>query len=176
MQSQNLPGYTLVRSDRRTLSVEVARDGTMMVRAPRRCSQRDIAQFVASHAEWIAAKQTQQRARAQAHPEPTEAQRLVLQQRAHEELPAHVAHYAARMGLSYTGVTITGARTRFGSCSAKNSLCFSWRLMQYPDAAIEYVVVHELAHIVHKNHGKEFYALIASILPDYRARVRLLRG
>lgn len=176
MQSQNLPGYTLVRSDRRTLSVEVARDGTVLVRTPRRCSQRDIAQFVAARAEWIAAKQVEQRARAQAHPEPTEAQSLALQQRACEELPARIAHYAARMELSYAGVTITGARTRFGSCSAKNRLCFSWRLMQYPDEAIDYVVVHELAHIVHKNHGKEFYALIASILPDYRARLHLLRG
>jgi predicted metal-dependent hydrolase len=47
--------------------------------------------------------------------------------------------------------------------------------MQYPDAAIDYVVVHELAHIVHKNHGKMFYALIESVLPDYKARIRLLR-
>ena len=176
MEPQNFPAYTLVRSSRRTLAVEITRDGAVLVRAPRRCPQRDITQFVAAHAKWIAEKLAQQQARAQAHPEPTEAQRLALQQRARAELPARVAHYAERMELSHTGITITSARTRFGSCSAKNRLCFSWRLMQYSDEAIDYVIVHELAHIVHKNHGKEFYALVASILPDYRTRIRLLRS
>lgn len=57
----------------------------------------------------------------------------------------------------------------------KNGLCFSWRLMQYPPEAVDYVVVHELAHIVHKNHGNAFYALIGSVLPDYPARRALLR-
>ena len=79
------------------------------------------------------------------------------------------------MGLTPTGVRITGARRRFGSCSAKNSLCFSWRLMLYPQAAVDYVVVHELAHIAHKNHGPAFYACIAAVLPDYKARIRLLK-
>ena len=79
------------------------------------------------------------------------------------------------MGLRPAGVTITSARTRFGSCSAKGRLCFSWRLMQYPPEAIDYVVVHELAHLVHMNHGPEFYALIERYLPDYKARRKLLR-
>ena len=79
------------------------------------------------------------------------------------------------MNLHPTGVTITGAEKRFGSCSAKNRICYSWRLMAYPEAAIDYVVVHELAHIRHKNHGKEFYACIESILPDWRTRRGLLK-
>ena len=95
--------------------------------------------------------------------------------RAREELPPKVAYYAQRMGLQPTGMTITSARTRFGSCSPKNRLCFSWRLMDYPEAAIDYVVVHELAHIVHKNHGPQFWALVERYMPDYRARRALLR-
>jgi predicted metal-dependent hydrolase len=79
------------------------------------------------------------------------------------------------MGLEPTGVGITGAEKRFGSCSAKNRLSFSWRLMRYPEAAVDYVVVHELAHIRHKNHGKEFYALIESYMPDYKERRKLLK-
>ena len=61
------------------------------------------------------------------------------------------------------------------SCSGKNRLCFSWRLMDYPEEAIDYVVVHELAHIRHHNHSRDFYALVASILPDYKERQALLR-
>ena len=84
-------------------------------------------------------------------------------------------HYARLMGVQPAGVRITGARTRFGSCSGSNRICFSWRLMDYPEAAVDYVVVHELAHIVHKNHGPQFWALVARYLPDWRARRALLR-
>ena len=79
------------------------------------------------------------------------------------------------MGLNPTGIKITSAEKRFGSCNGKNSICYSWRLMQYPAEAIDYVVVHELAHIKHKNHGKEFYRLIENFLPDYKNREKLLK-
>lgn len=79
------------------------------------------------------------------------------------------------MGLTPAGIKITSAEKRFGSCSAKDSLCFSYRLMLYPPDAVDYVVVHELAHIRHKNHGKQFYALIAQVMPDYKERERLLK-
>ena len=78
------------------------------------------------------------------------------------------------MGVTPAGVKITSARTRFGSCSGKNSLCFSWRLMLYPPQAIDYVVVHEMAHIRHHNHSKDFWAFVASVMPDYRERQALL--
>ena len=82
--------------------------------------------------------------------------------------------FAARMGVSPASVRVTAARTRFGSCSAKNGLCFSLYLMQYPPEAVDYVVVHELSHILHKNHGPAFWACVAAVLPDYAARRALL--
>ena len=89
-------------------------------------------------------------------------------------IQAEYEHGVGRIGTE-SGITITAARTRFGSCSPKNRLCFSWRLMAYPEEAIDYVVVHELAHLVHRNHGPEFYALVASILPDHKQRRALLK-
>lgn len=86
-----------------------------------------------------------------------------------------MAYYSARMGLVPTGLKVTSARRRYGSCSGKNSLCFSCFLMRSPMEAIDAVVVHELAHIRYKNHGPEFYALVESILPDYRTRKALLQ-
>ena len=86
-----------------------------------------------------------------------------------------MAHYAAIMGVVPTGIKITSAKTRFGSCSSKNSLCFSLYLMAYPDRAIDYVVVHELAHIRQKNHSPAFYAEVAKVMPDYKERVKLLK-
>lgn len=166
--------YELIRSDRRTLALEV-RDGRVLVRAPRRLPRAQIDRFVAGHTDWIAKSLARVHARQAAYPEPDAAQRAVLLVRAKECLPGRVAYYASAMGLHPAGVTITGARTRFGSCSAKGRLCFSWRLMQYPPEAVDYVVVHELAHLVHRNHGREFYALIERYLPDYKARWKLLK-
>lgn len=168
--------YQLIRSDRHTLSLEITRLGEVIIRAPRRCPQREIDRLLENRADWITGHLERQRQRCEMYPEPDEAQQAKLVTRAQTELPPRVAHYATLMGLLPAGITITGARKRFGSCSFQNRLCFSWRLMQYPDEAVDYVVVHELAHIVHKNHGREFYALIASVLPDYKARQKLLRG
>lgn len=168
--------YEVIRSGRKTLALEVRPDGCVLVRAPYRAAVRDIETFVTHHDDWIVRARARVAARAAAHPEPDAEREKTLRSRAKQELPARVSLYAQRMGVHPAGIRITSARTRFGSCSAKNSLCFSWRLMDYPEPAIDYVVVHELAHIVHKNHGAAFYKLIEHVLPDYRERRALLRN
>ena len=106
----------------------------------------------------------------------TAEQAQALREEALRVLPERVRHFAARMGVSPASVRVTAARTRFGSCSSQGHICFSWRLMQYPPEAIDYVVVHELAHLRYMNHGAEFYALIARYLPDWKARRALLQA
>lgn len=168
--------YTLIRSDRKTLGVEVKRDGTVIVRAPRRLPQREINRFLAERMDWIQNAQIRQQNRAEAHPEPTEQEKKAYIRKAKEILPGKVAYWSKRMSLYPTKIRITGAKTRFGSCSSQGHICFSWRLMQYPDAAIDYVVVHELSHLRHMNHSKAFYALVERYLPDWRARKALLKS
>lgn len=170
----NLP-YELVRSDRRTLAIQITRDARVVVRAPHRTPQKYIEAFVASRADWISEHLARQRQRAAARPEHTPAEMEALRHRAKAELPPLIAYWAKRMGVQPTGFRVTSARTRFGSCSGKNSLNFSLFLMDYPPAAIEAVVVHELAHIRHKDHSKAFYAEVEHFLPDYRAREQLLK-
>lgn len=172
----NLYDYNLIRSDRRSLSLEITKNLAILVRAPLRCSKRDIDRFLERHTVWIATHINKMRKCVNSQNEPTEEEIIVLKQRAKEILPQRVANYSVIMELVPTGIKITSAKTRFGSCGGKNGLCFSWRLMLYPDAAIDYVVVHELAHIRHKNHGAEFYSLIAAVLPDYKERQKLLKG
>lgn len=170
--------YELIRSKRRTLGLEITADLRVVVRAPHLCSKREIERFVASHEGWIAQHLEVQRARAAAAAarQVTPEEEARMRALAAEVIPQRVAHYSKLMGLTPTGVRITGAQKRFGSCSGKNSLCFSWRLMQYPPEAIDYVVVHELAHIRHHNHSAAFHALVAQVLPDHRERRALLRG
>lgn len=167
--------YTLVRSRRRTLALQVEPDGSLTVRAPLRCPNREIERFVALHADWAAEKRAQAKARLAAHPTPTPAEREALFAQTRALVVPLVAHWSEQMGLLPAGIKITGAEHRFGSCSGKDSLCFSYRLAGYPPEAVEYVVVHELAHIREKNHGPRFYALVADALPDYKAREKLLR-
>ncbi|MBR4992409.1 MAG: M48 family metallopeptidase [Clostridia bacterium] len=167
--------YTLIRSKRKTLAIEITREARLVVRAPLRCPQRDIDRFLQQKAQWIAVHTAKMQARLESHPEPTAQQEAALRQKAREILPPLVAQYAAVMGVEPAGITVTGARTRFGSCSPKNRLSFSFRLMDYPMAAIEYVVVHELAHIRHKNHGAGFHREIQQVLPDWQERNRLLK-
>lgn len=170
--------YELIRSSRRTLGLEITADLRVVVRAPYFCSKREIERFVAAHEDWIARHLVTQRERAEraAQRQVTPEQEARLRALAAEVIPARVAHYSRVMGLTPTSVRITSAQKRFGSCSSKNGLCFSWRLMQYPPEAIDYVVVHELAHIRHHNHSAAFHALVEKYLPDHRARRALLRG
>lgn len=169
--------YTLIRSSRRTLGLEITADLQIVVRAPRRCSKRQIADFVARHEEWIREHLAiqQRRADARAARAVTPEQEAELRRLAKEYIPQRVAHYAPLVGVTPMGVKITSAQKRFGSCSGKNSLCFSWRLMQYPPAAIDYVVVHELCHIHHHDHSAAFWAAVAAVMPDYKQRQALLR-
>lgn len=168
--------YTLKRSNRKTLAIQITREGEVLVRAPQRLPVKEIEAFVASRADWIRKHRAAQLAHLAACPEPTAEAAAALQAAAQALLPQRVAFWGARMGLQPAGIRITSARTRFGSCSARDTLCFSWRLMQYPPEAIDYVVVHELAHIKHKNHGPAFYALVERILPDHKRRRQLLKA
>ena len=167
--------YTLIRAKRRTMSLQLDRDGRAVVRAPYGVKKEFIDRFVAEHEGWLARAREKQQNRRLAHPEPTDEERKALIARAKEYLPMRVDYWSGIMGLTPTGLKITSARTRFGSCSGKNSLCFSWRLMQYPPEAIDYVVVHELAHIRHHDHSPAFYALIERYMPDRRERMKLLK-
>ena len=168
--------YELRRSGRKTLSLEITEDCRILVRAPLRVSQAQIDAFVESHAGWIAKHLEPQRRRAaSAPPPPTEAEIVMLKDAARAILPEKVAYWSQKMGVTPTGIKITTARRRYGSCSGKNSLCFSCFLMRCPEAAIDLVVVHELCHIKVKNHSAAFYALLAQYLPDHKDRKNLLK-
>ena len=169
--------YRVIRSDRRTLCLEITREGEVLVRAPRRTAEADIRRFVEAHRAWITEKQAKQATRPESPMERdvSPEQEMRLRRLAETVLPERVAAYAARMGVAPTGIKITGAKKRFGSCSGKNGLCFSWRLMQYPPEAVDYVVVHELAHIRHHDHSAAFWALVERTMPDYRRRQKLLQ-
>lgn len=171
-----MESYELIRSRRRTLALEITRDCRVLVRSPLGLSQAKIDAFVESHANWIQTHLEQQRQRTASAPLlPTQADIEALKAKARAVLPSKVAFWSEKMGLRPTGLKVTTARRRYGSCSARNSLCFSCFLMDCPEEAIDLVVVHELCHIKEKNHGPRFYALLGQYLPDYKERKKLLK-
>ena len=167
--------FEIIRSKRRTLAVEVKPGGEVLVRAPKKLSEKYIIDFVSNKYVWILKSIDRQKQNKKAQTFSNE-QITYLRQKAKEFIPKRVEHFSEILGLYPTGVKITSAKTRFGSCSPKNSLNFSLYLMLYPIEAIDYVVVHELAHIKHKNHSKQFYGLIETVLPDYKNRIAILKN
>ncbi len=93
----------------------------------------------------------------------------------YEIIRERVNHYALKYGFRYNNIKITGANKRWGSCSFKGNLNFSWRLIMAPLPIIDYVVVHELSHTKEKNHGKKFWRIVSSIIPDYKEKERWLK-
>lgn len=169
--------YKVIRSRRRTLCISVKADGRVIVRSPSGMSENDIRTVVEKAGSWIekAKKRVASRPASGMNIPLGEEEIKALKRRAAEHLPELIGKYSELTGLKPSAVKITSARTRFGSCNSKNALCFSYRLMLYPEAATEAVVMHELAHIKYKNHGEKFYSLIYKYMPDYRERKKLLR-
>ena len=163
--------FKIIRTDRKSVQIRVGGDLTVEVRAPRWTLKKDIIELVEKNSGWIEKRKREILAQKTLSGEEIEDLRL----RGRKYIPERVSFFSQIMELVPLSVKITSAKTRFGSCSAGNRLCFSLYLMSYPAEAIDYVVVHELAHIAHKNHGREFYDLVGSILPDYRNRRKLLK-
>ena len=99
----------------------------------------------------------------------------IYRQLAKRHISGRVAYYAGLMNVAPAAVKINDAKTHWGSCSAKKSLNFSWRLIMADDMVIDYIVVHELAHILEMNHSVRFWAVVAVVLPDYKERKKRLK-
>ena len=167
----------IVRSDRTTIALEITKDLRVLIRAPKAATDETLYAIAEKNKAWIEKHLEIRRQRNEARTayELTDTDIERLKAEARRVIPPKVDYYAKLMGVKPKSVKITSAHSRFGSCSGQNGLCFSYILMRYPEEAIDYVVVHELAHIKHHNHGRSFYAFIGKFMPDYKQREKLLR-
>ncbi len=162
--------YTLIRSRRKSLALQVRADGKVIVRAPLRTAKYRIDSFVEEHWGWVE-KQRQRIAqeRKNLHVITDEERRDGIR-KAKEIFPERTAYFARRMGVGYGRITIREQKTRWGSCSQAGNLNFNWKLIMMPPEILDYVVVHELAHRKEMNHSPRFWAVVEKELPDYRLR------
>ena len=172
---QKMHKYILKRSNRKTVSLKIDKDLNVVVSAPMFLNRSKIDDFVLKHSAWIDEKREVISNRQKTISALSDEKITQLKELAATVLPKRVEHYSQIMGVKPTSIKITSAKKRFGSCSGKNGLCFSYLLMLYPDDAVDYVVVHELAHIKHHNHSQQFYLFVKQILPDYKEREKILK-
>ncbi len=102
-------------------------------------------------------------------------QKDMIYMKAHQVFSRKALYYSRLMSVTYNRITVREQKTRWGSCSSRRNLNFNWRLLLAPDEIVDYVVVHELAHLREMNHSAKFYAIIESILPDYKNRQNWLK-
>lgn len=207
----------LVRSSRGTVGLTVTREGLLVVRAPRRLPEAEVARLVELKGEWI--RRTQERFRARMSERPVHHYRegetfLLLgeprtlrivegarpaldlegvfrlsaagvpkgralfeawyRRRAAEDFGERTARWGVRMGVAPTRLALSGARTKWGSCDARGVVRFAWRTIMAPPAVIDYLVVHELAHLKVRGHQRAFWAVVEAHLPDWRRSRRWL--
>ena len=158
--------YQIIRSARRTLGLEVTREGELIVRAPRLVTKRQIQSFVDAHQSWIEKQLSRIRA-ADAVAPLTDAELKELTYRARTVFAERVAFYAPRIGVTYGKITIRHQKTRWGSCTREGNLNFNCLLLQAPSQVLDSVVVHELCHRKEMNHSKRFYAEVLRVFPEY---------
>ena len=166
--------YDIVYSSRKTLALSIV-DCKLVVRAPYRFPKRKIQREVEKHKDWIEKHIVAQQRKLDLISSLSDDDIKKLKKEARKYLTEKTAYFADLMGLKYGRISITSATKRFGSCNERGNICFSYRLMLYPEEAREYVVVHELAHLCEMNHSERFYKIIERVLPDYKARKRLLK-
>lgn len=170
--------YHLIRSDRRSIGIEVDREGKVTVRAPYSCEKKRIDRFLLEKENWIRQKVKLQKENAmkrQEKREMPEAEKKYYRNLAREVLGARTGYYARKMGVTYGRISIREQKTRWGSCSSAGNLNFNWKLVLMPPELLDYVVVHELAHRKEMNHSPRFWAIVEKELPDYCNRREKLK-
>ena len=161
----------IIRSNRKTVSLEIRSDGHLRVRAPLHMSETALLNILKSRAQWIEEHRKKLLARKASLPKDPPLSMEELRHLADEAvryIPRRVAFYAPLVGVSYGRITIRNQKSKWGSCSAKGNLNFNCLLMLTPPEVIDSVVVHELCHRKEMNHSARLYAEVLRVFPDYR--------
>jgi len=206
-----IPQIKIVRSRRRSLALQIERDGTVIVKAPHLIPKHFIDKFINEHQEWIkkhsqkilSAKQSRieneylylgkkvvftpgrytkisvkddkllfpQSLIFRKNKELTnwyisEARKIITQQ---------VEKYSILMKADYKEISFSDTRSQWGRCTSDNRLQFSWRLVMAPQLVLNYVVIHELAHTMEKNHSQLFWMKVRNFNPSYRQQIKWLK-
>ena len=181
----------IIRSNRKTLAIQINPDLSVTVRAPMYAPQSDIERIlrekescIQKHIEKIReqeAKRKKTQGEKGEYGEFVERDYLTneeikkLADKALQYIPKRVSYFAKQIGVTYGKIKIRNQKTRWGSCSSKGNLNFNCLLMLTPPEVIDYVVVHELCHRKEMNHSRVFWVEVEKVLPNYKEQVKWLK-
>ncbi len=163
----------VIRSRRRSIAIEIKRNGGVTVRAPYKMPNAAIKAFIEEKQDWIKKhlKKAKEREKDEEEIEPLTVELLEeLFEEAKRDIPIRVKAFAEKMNVSYGRITIKNQKTRWGSCSSKGNLNFNCLLMLAPEEVRDYVVIHELAHRKQMNHSAAFWKEVETMMPEYKER------
>ena len=165
--------YSIIRSDRKTIAIQIQPDGEIIVRTPRRMRIEEIRRFVESKAGWIEKQLSS--CSAQEQQKLSDQELRALREKARALVTERVQFYAPLIGVTYNQIAIRAQYTRWGSCSSKGNLNFNCLLALVPPEVLDYIVVHELCHLKELNHSDRFWNEVAKTLPDYKTRKKWMK-
>ncbi len=170
----------IIKSNRKTISVEIKPDLQVIVRAPLRVSNKMIQDFINEKSEWILKNievvKSRNAAKAEKKLTPfTDEEIKALTGQAKAYLPFRVEYFADIIGVKYGRVTVKHQVSRWGSCSSKGNLNFNCLMMLCPENIRDYIIIHELCHLKELNHSPRFWAEVERFCPDYKACKRWLK-
>ena len=157
----------VIRSQRKTMAIQVHADGRVTFRIPKQLPGTDVQKQLESHRGWILNKLLEMEDRRKKR---EKAEKKHIQDRFRQR----AVYYAGMMGVTFGNITIRNQKTRWGSCSGKGNLNFNYKLYFLPAELMDYVIIHELAHRRHMNHSAAFWQVVEQYCPEWRtARARL---
>ena len=168
----NVP-YQIIKSDRKTIAIQIKPDGQVVVRCPKRMRIEEARRFAESKADWIEKHLAKRPPRDVAKYTSKEIKQL--REKTRQLVTRRVEYFAPIIGVTYGQIAIRTQRTRWGSCSSKGNLNFNCLLGLVPSEVLDYVVVHELCHRKELNHSDRFWNEVSRILPDYKTRKQWLK-
>ena len=164
----------IVRSQRKSVSIEIRDCGKAVARIPYCLSDDELKRIINEKERWITNKCEEIKAAEKIYTSTGATSPEMLTEDELERIKVKfvekVRYFSGIMGVYANKITIRNQKTRWGSCSAKKNLNFNYQLYYLPDRLMDYVVIHELAHIRHMDHSKEFWAEIENYCPDYKER------
>jgi len=205
----------IIRSNRRSISLEITPEAILVVRAPKKVSEVYIEKLIQDKMVWIQKKIQAVKNRPKSQPKEfvageefwylgqsyrlriAKVKKIELKndlifpkkflskakikleswykQEAREIISDRAKLFAKQMGVNFSSIKINNAQKRWGSCNHKNHLNFGWKLILQPLEVVDYVVIHELAHIPHKNHSSFFWQLVATHCQDFKVYRKQLK-
>lgn len=172
--------FKIIRSKRRSVSLEIGEDASLIIRAPKLLPEEKILKLAEKKRNWI---ERQQKKALEKQQKINHLRSLGIsshatrhyKQQALRHIMERAGYFSHLINLSFKKIKITSARKRWGSCGSNGTLSFSWRLILTPPQVIDYVVAHEVAHLAVGNHSKKFWKTVANLYPEYKTHQKWIK-